>query len=157
MTPLIIVVTAFVCLFFGAATLGLAIFFWYLLKSIRQMNATVAAFSVVLDPLVKSGSLQQSATAIVELAVFGKKLIPAMSNLNTTVALFNKAFFKPEALDETGEGGEGYAKPSESAVFHHTDELAAKREVNEQLKKAGLEVDSERSPVASQEMHGSGV
>lgn len=160
MTSVFIAVTAIICLLAGALILGTGIFFWYLLKVARSLNQVLSEFKTAIDPLIKSGSLQVMAGSASRLVVVGDQILLAMKNINTTVGLFNKAFFKTEALNQAASvtQDEPYAEKAESAVFSHDEGEAAVRERQGFLRKEGFETDEAYvfQPPASQ-MKGANV
>jgi len=149
-------------MFLGAILLLAGLFFVYLLKVMKEVRDTVGAFAKVLDPLIKSGSLQRLTDSTATLAGIGVQALQAMKAINVTVAAFNKAFFKADALEELERSTpeelaeKETAQPGDSAVFHHSDEEAAGRETAEELRRGGVEVDESRIMVPEKQ-HGSTV
>lgn len=147
---------ALLCLILGAGLLALGVFFWYLLKTMRNVEKSIGEFVRVLEPLIKTGALQQLAGAAATMVSIGQKALIGMASINSTVKVFNKFFFdqtKVGALSPQ-EAPDDFAAPGESAVFVSTEEDVASAEVAQNLRDMGIETDATRVVENPTKMHG---
>lgn len=159
MNPGEVIAIVLLALILGACLLALGLFFWYLLRTMKQVEKSIGQFVQVLDPLVKSGALQQLSQAAAQVAGMSREMVPAMIGLQRTFSLFNKNFFDPtkmQAIAPEPPTGE-YAAEGESGVFSTTEESAAEREVAENLRSMGIETDASRTLERPERMHGAKV
>lgn len=155
MTQVLIILAAICGVMLGALMLAGGFFFWYLLKIVRRLNETVEAFTRTLDPLIKTGALQTLAGSAAQMVAIGNQVLAAMKNINTTVGLFNKAFFNKEALGSEAATGESveetFADKDESKIYSYNESDQATLEMQGKLRKVGIETDPERAGVPSLE------
>lgn len=140
----------------GAGMLAMGIFFWYLLKTMRSVEKSIGEFVRVLDPLVKTGSLQQLSGAAATLVGLAKQALLSMHNINQTVAVFNRGFFDSEKLGPLTPAAPpaDFAQEGESAVYSSSEEGAAQQEAAADLRKMGIETDATRVIEDPEKMHG---
>lgn len=142
-----IVVAVMLGIFGGAMILATAIFFWYLIRTVRDLKASVDYLAKSVEPLMKAGSLQAIAKAAVQSLEIAPQLLVALKSLNGTMSLFNRAFFAKDAAEAvipTVTTTNEFAGEDESARFGYSEEDAAVREKQETLRRSGIETDPAR-------------
>jgi len=144
----------------GAFLLLMGLFFWYLLRTMKEVQKSIGEFVRALDPLVRTGALQTLSSSSATMVDIGQRMLKSMGAINVTVAAFNKAFFSKEALTGmiTEPPVDDYASPEESLNIEYSEETAALHERQDSLRKQGIETDESRIPApASNKMYGSNV
>lgn len=157
MTGTVIILAVVIGVLCGGLLVAVAIFFWYLLKTVRALNDTVGQFTRAIDPLIKTGALQVLASSAAQAIGIGNQMLAAMKNINTTVGLFNKAFFNKSAVAGTAvtTEEEEFGSREESATYGYSEGDAAIREKQEALRRSGIETDETRVPQpAAEQMKG---
>lgn len=150
MTQVLIILAVVIGLAAGAMILAACLFCWYLLKTMQDIKATVDAFGKVIEPMVKSGAFLAIANSTVEIASAIRPMLQAMTNINTTVGLFNKGFFEKGAVPDAdvpvgaSRPDTGFAGTKESFHISYDEGSAALRERMDLLRQEGYETDATR-------------
>jgi hypothetical protein len=154
-----VIAVVLLALLMGAGLLAMGLFFWYLLKTMKQVEKSIGEFVRVLDPLVKTGSLQQLSGAAATLVGIGKQALTAMNNINLTVGVFNKAFFDQTKVGAISQepAAEDFAPEGSSGVFSSTEDELVQREAAQHLRDIGIETDASRTIERPEKMYGGKV
>lgn len=128
----------------GVFLILMGLFFWYLLRTMREVQKSIGEFVRALDPLVRTGALQTLSTSSATMVDIGQKMLKSMGAINVTVAAFNQAFFSKETLAgmRTEPPVDGYASADDSQRFEYSEEAAALTERQDTLRKQGFETDA---------------
>lgn len=146
MTPVYITVAVIVALFMGAMLMLAGFFCWYLLKTMKEVRSTVEGFVKVLDPLVKTGALQQISSSAAGILKIGRRIVELIPDVNNTFRIFNNTLLSKTTQTPFSERSPESPPVDEAAPMKisYDEEKMADLEHAEKLRRQGIETDAAR-------------
>jgi len=137
LTGATIAVVVLAALLFGAALLGLGLFFWLLLRNMLQLKAAVDKLAAVAQPIADDKTLKHIGPAVAAISQYAPIIHRSLRDMTETMKVWNSLVIRADKRGTTPTA----EAPAESGVYYNSEDEFARKEAAAELRKTGIVVD----------------